>query len=102
MTWYQHDRQGANNMNDIHMLNAMQEMLYYVMVAVCIVTIPTLIVGVILSIVQAATQINEMTLTFIPKFIVMFTILFILSPWLMEKLVIIMHRYMNNLSSYIR
>ena len=89
-------------MTDIHMLNAMQEMLYYVVVAVCIITVPMLIVGILLSILQAATSINEATLTFIPKFVVMFTLLFILSPWMMEKLVSIMHRYLGNLSTYIR
>lgn len=89
-------------MNDIHMLSAMQEMLYYAMIGVCIVTIPTLIVGIILSIFQAATQINEMTLTFIPKFLLMFLLLFLLSPWLMEKLIMIMHHYMYHLPDYIR
>lgn len=89
-------------MNDMHMLTAMQEMLYYTMVAVCIVTIPTLIVGLTVSIIQAATQINEMTMTFIPKMLVTFTLLFVLSPWLMNKLVIIMKNFMTNLPAYIR
>lgn len=88
-------------MNDIHMLNALQEMLYYTMVAVCIVTVPILIIGLILSIIQAATQINEMTMTFIPKLVVMFTILFVLSPWLMNQLVIIFKHFMQHLPSYI-
>ncbi len=88
-------------MNDIHMLNALQEMLYYTMVAVCIVTVPILIVGLILSIIQAATQINEMTMTFIPKLVVMFTILFVLSPWLMNQLVIIFKHFMLHLPNYI-
>lgn len=89
-------------MNDIHMLNAMQEMLYYVMMAVCIVTIPVLVVGLAISVLQAATQLNEMTLTFIPKFVVMFTLLFILSPWLMGKLIAITHQFLNNLPMYIK
>jgi flagellar biosynthetic protein FliQ len=89
-------------MNDVHMLNAMREMLYYAMMGVCIVTIPALILGVILSVLQTATQINEMTLTFVPKFLVMCALLFILGPWLMERLVIIMNSYMNNLPLYIR
>lgn len=89
-------------MNDIHMLTAMQEMLFYTMASVCIVTIPTLIVGLVVSIIQAATQINEMTMTFIPKMLVTFTLLFMLSPWLMHKLVMIMRNYMTNLPTYIR
>ena len=88
-------------MNDIHMLSAMQEMLYYVVMGVCIITIPTLIVGIVLSIVQAATQINEMTLTFIPKFVVMFALLFVMSPWLMQRLVLITQHYLMNLPNYI-
>lgn len=89
-------------MIDMHLLYAMQEMLYYVVMAVCIITIPVLVVGLVLSIIQAATQINEMTITFIPKFIVMFAILFVLSPWLMTKLVLIMQKFLSHLPDYIR
>lgn len=89
-------------MNDTHMLIAMQEMLYFVVIGVCVVTLPILILGVILSVLQAATQVNEMTLTFIPKFVLMFTILFVLSPWLMTKLVGLMQKYLLNLPDYIR
>lgn len=89
-------------MTDMHMLMAMQEMLYYTVVAVCIITIPTLIVGLVVSIIQAATQINEMTMTFIPKMIVMFTLLFVLSPWLMNQLVLITQKFLLNLPNYIR
>jgi flagellar biosynthetic protein FliQ len=89
-------------MNDMHMLLALQDMLYYTVCAVCIITLPTLIVGMILSVVQAATQINEMTLTFIPKLIVMFTLLFTLSPWLLNKLVLITQDLLTHLPTYIR
>lgn len=89
-------------MNDANMLNAMQQMLFIVVMGVCIVTLPILIVSIIMSIIQAATQINEMTLTFIPKFVVMFILLFILSPWLMNKLIQITRYYIENLALYIR
>jgi flagellar biosynthetic protein FliQ len=89
-------------MNDIHILYAMQEMLFYVVLGVCIVTLPVLVVSIIMSVIQAATQINEMTLTFIPKFVVMFILLFLLSPWLMTKLIYITHHYLDNLPLYIR
>lgn len=89
-------------MNDMHMITAMQEMLYYVVVAVCVLTLPILVVSLMMSIIQAATQINEMTLTFIPKFVTMFLLLFMLSPWLLGKLVGIMHSYLDNLPLYIR
>lgn len=89
-------------MTDMHMLNAMQEMIYYVLISVCLITLPTLIVGIVFSILQAATQINEMTITFIPKFFVMFMILFLLGPNLMNKLVLILQSFMMHLPNYIR
>ena len=89
-------------MNDLNMLNAMQQMLYFVVMGVCILTLPILAVSIVMSIIQAATQINEMTLTFIPKFVVMFILLFVLSPWLMSKLIQITHYYLDNLPTFIR
>jgi flagellar biosynthetic protein FliQ len=46
-----------------------------------------LIVGVIISILQAATQIQEMTLTFIPKILAIFLALLFSFPWLMDKMI---------------
>ena len=58
--------------------------------------------GLLVSIFQAATQINEMTVTFIPKLIVMFVILLTLLPWLIHQLVVMMQNDMYNLPSYIK
>lgn len=46
-----------------------------------------LVVGVLVSIFQAVTQINEQTLSFIPKILVIIVALVIFSPWMMETLV---------------
>jgi flagellar biosynthetic protein FliQ len=89
-------------MNDMNVLGAMQDALYYVLISVSLVTIPILIVGLLFSVIQAATQINEMTLTFIPKFITMFVMLLAISPWMIQKLVHFTEHYMNNLQQYIR
>ena len=89
-------------MNDLSLLSALHHTLLMMMYAVCIITTPTLIVGVIVSIIQAATQINEMTVTFIPKLIVMFVILLTLLPWLIHQLVVMMQNDMYNLPSYIK
>ncbi|MGQ3891083.1 flagellar biosynthetic protein FliQ [Legionella sp. CNM-4043-24] len=89
-------------MEPLTIMSALQHMLMVTMLAVCIITVPVLIVGVVISIVQAATQINEMTITFIPKLIVMFLILLSLMPWLLEKLVMMTQQYMINLPAYIR
>jgi flagellar biosynthetic protein FliQ len=43
-----------------------------------------LAVGLLVSIFQAATQINEMTLSFIPKLLVMFFVLVVAGPWMLN------------------
>ncbi|MBI5040996.1 MAG: flagellar biosynthesis protein FliQ [Gammaproteobacteria bacterium] len=48
--------------------------------------ISSLVVGLIIAMFQAATQINEMTLTFIPKLITVAAVLMIAGPWLLQNL----------------
>ena len=45
-----------------------------------------LVIGVLIALFQAATQINEMTLSFVPKLIVMVVVLLIAGPWMLELL----------------
>lgn len=49
--------------------------------------ISSLIVGLIIAVFQAATQINEMTLTFIPKLITIGVVLMVAGPWMIQNLV---------------
>lgn len=51
-----------------------------------------LITGLIVSVFQAATQINEMTLSFIPKLFVMFLILVLAGPWMISIMTDYMHQ----------
>ena len=46
-----------------------------------------LVVGIIISIFQAATSIQEMTLTFVPKIIVTMVAIIFLLPWMIDKMV---------------
>lgn len=61
-----------------------------------------LFVGVFVSIIQAATQIQEMTLSFIPKVIAIFVALLIAFPWIMDKMVSFTHNLFMNIPQYIR
>jgi flagellar biosynthetic protein FliQ len=49
----------------------------------------SLIVGVFISIFQAATSIQEMTLTFVPKLVVTVAVIIFLLPWIIDKMVTI-------------
>jgi flagellar biosynthetic protein FliQ len=48
------------------------------------ILIPALIVGLVVAMFQAATQINEMTLTFIPKLIIVVVVLMAAGPWMLQ------------------
>lgn len=48
--------------------------------------IAAMAIGIIVSILQAVTQINEATLTFIPKMIAVLVVLVVMAPWMLETL----------------
>ncbi len=62
----------------------------------------SLIVGLTISIFQAVTQINEMTLTFIPKIAAVVIVLIILMPWMLNLIVNFTTNLLTNLPNYIR
>jgi flagellar biosynthesis protein FliQ len=59
-------------------------------------------VGVLVSVLQAATQIQEMTLTFIPKIVSIFLALLFAFPWIMDKLLTFTEDLLLNFPQYIR
>ena len=61
-----------------------------------------LVVGVVISLVQAATQIQEMTLTFVPKIVSIFVGLLLLLPWIMNHLLTFTTEIFNNIPNYVR
>lgn len=63
-----------------------REAIYYTMLVSAPMLGLALIVGLLISIFQAVTSINEMTLTFIPKIIVIFVAMVVFAPWMMKIL----------------
>lgn len=66
------------------------------------VLIAGMVVGLAVSIFQAVTQIQEMTLTFVPKIIVVFIVLLALSPWMMEIMIKFTSQIFTNIPEYIK
>ena len=50
------------------------------------IVVATLVVGLVISIIQAATQINEQTMTFVPKLLIVAAVLFLFGPGMLERL----------------
>jgi flagellar biosynthesis protein FliQ len=45
-----------------------------------------MVVGLIISVFQAATHINEMTMTFVPKILAVFLVLIVSLPWIIQQM----------------
>ena len=61
-----------------------QQALYNLTILLLVLLVPALITGVLISMFQAATQINEMTLSFIPKLLITLLVLVIGGPWMLS------------------
>lgn len=61
-----------------------------------------LVVGLLVSLFQALTQIQEATLIFVPKIIVVFVMVLILSPWMMRKMMFYTEQLIVNIPLYAR
>lgn len=60
-----------------------------------------LVVGLLVSILQAATQVNEMTMTFIPKMLAVGIAILIFFPWMVQIIVDFTHDLFVNIPTYI-
>jgi flagellar biosynthesis protein FliQ len=68
-------------------IEILKEAFYLTFLIILPVLSVSLIVGVIISIFQAATSIQEMTLTFVPKILVTAVTIIFLLPWMIDKMI---------------
>jgi len=60
-----------------------------------------LLAGLAISIFQATTQINEMTLSFVPKIILVIVVAIFTMPWMMNMMIEFTHRVITMIPSFI-
>lgn len=60
-----------------------------------------LFIGLVISIFQAATQLNEATLQFVPKLVVMFVVLLLAGPWMLQYLMDYIQRLFESIPQLI-
>ncbi|MCG4453686.1 flagellar biosynthesis protein FliQ [Pseudomonas sp. SA3-5] len=70
-----------------------REALWLTATIVAIIVVPSLLVGLMVAMFQAATQINEQTLSFLPRLLVILITLIVAGPWLAQRMI----EYMQNL-----
>lgn len=73
-------------MDPIFVQNVFRETMFLVFMLVAMIITPSLIVGLIVSVFQAATQINEQTLSFLPRLLMTFATIIVMGPWMLTKL----------------
>ncbi|MGE8322571.1 MAG: flagellar biosynthesis protein FliQ [Pseudomonas sp.] len=62
-----------------------RDALWLTTLMVAVLVVPSLLVGLVVAMFQAATQINEQTLSFLPRLLVMLVTLIVAGPWLVQK-----------------
>lgn len=70
-----------------------RQALWLTTVMVAILVLPSLLVGLVVAIFQAATQINEQTLSFLPRMLIMLVTLIVIGPWMVRTFM----EYITNL-----
>ena len=73
-------------MSEQLVVQVVQDAFYYLFLIVGPILLVSLIVGLIISIFQAATSISEQTLTFVPKLIVVLLLTLLLLPWIISNM----------------
>ncbi|WP_022965842.1 flagellar biosynthesis protein FliQ [Denitrificimonas caeni] len=78
-------------------VDIIREALSMTALVVAAIIVPSLLVGLMVAMFQAATQINEQTLSFLPRLIVSFMTLIVLGPWLVGQWIEYTTRLIHNI-----
>jgi flagellar biosynthesis protein FliQ len=87
--------------NAQHVITIGQQALYVMVLLSAPLLITALAVGLVVSVLQAATQINEMTLSFLPKLLAMFLVLVAAGPWMLALIVDYLQRVLTSIGTVV-
>lgn len=88
-------------MNNVDMLKLAQDAIRTVLFVSAPMLIVSLAVGLIVSIIQAVTQIQEATLAFVPKIVAVFLSLLLFGPWIIKLVTQFTSELLTNINIYI-
>lgn len=83
--------------NSAGVLTLAQEAIQIAIYLAAPLLLAALVVGLVISVLQAATQINEMTLSFVPKLIAIFATAVIAGPWMITMMTDYIRRLFGNI-----
>ena len=88
-------------MTEGQVLDVAKEAIYTIIICSAPMLIISLVVGLIVSIFQTVTSIQEQTLTFVPKIIAVFVGLMIFGSWILTNLIVFVTTFWSNFSMYL-
>ncbi len=89
-------------MTTAEVITIAKDALFTIIITSTPILLISLIIGLVISIFQTVTSIQEQTMTFVPKIIGIFLGLMILGGWMLENMVTYMENLWSNFSIYIR
>lgn len=63
-----------------------RDAMWLIVLLVAVIVMPSLLVGLVISTFQAATQINEQTLSFLPRLLITLIVIIVTGPWLLRRI----------------
>ncbi len=88
-------------MTEAYVLNLGQNAIILALLLSGPILLISLIVGSFISLIQAATQINEVTMTFIPKMIAIILVLLLLGSWMLQQILVFTANLFNSLPNLV-
>ena len=89
-------------MTEGQVLDLARDAVYTIIVSSAPLLLISLAVGLIVSIIQTVTSIQEQTLTFVPKILSIFITIILCGGWIMNNIVEFMQKLFENFSTYVR
>ncbi len=89
-------------MTTAEVITIAKDALYTIIITSTPILLISLVIGLVISIFQTVTSIQEQTMTFVPKIIGIFLGLMLLGGWMLENMVTYMENLWSNFSLYIR
>ena len=89
-------------MNPEVVVQIISEGLFCVVKTAAPVLLVSLVVGLIISVFQTITSIQEQTLTFVPKLLLVFGTMMLIGDWMIDNIITFMENLWGNFSVYIR
>ena len=88
-------------MDAAQVFSVAQSALFTLLTVAAPVLAAVLVVGILVSVFQAATQIHESTLSFVPKLVAAFAVLALVGPWMLNSIVEYLQRTIQSIPSVV-